>query len=65
MRSDVVPMLGSPLPILPGHNSAGRLERILRAGEFAVTAEITPPDSADPEEVYRRASVFDGFVDAN
>jgi methylenetetrahydrofolate reductase (NADPH) len=52
------------LPILPGHSSAGRLERVLRAGKFAVTAELSAPDSADPEEVYLRARVFDGYVDA-
>jgi len=53
-----------PLPELPGHSSRGRLERVLRAGEFAVTAELNPPDSADPNEVLERASVFDGWVDA-
>jgi methylenetetrahydrofolate reductase (NADPH) len=36
----------------------------LRAGAFAVTAEIAPPDSADPEDVYERAARFDGCVDA-
>jgi methylenetetrahydrofolate reductase (NADPH) len=55
---------GSPLPIRPGHVSPGRLERVLRAGAFAVTAEIAPPDSADPNEVYERAALFDGYVDA-
>ena len=55
---------GPALPILPGHASSGRLERLLRAGGFAITAELEPPDSADPEEVYRRARVFDGWVDA-
>jgi methylenetetrahydrofolate reductase (NADPH) len=55
---------GHPLPIRPGHSSPGRLERVLRAGAFAVTAEISPPDSADPNEVYERASLFDGYVDA-
>ncbi len=35
-----------------------RLEEILRAGHFAVTAELNPPDSADPEDVYRAASVL-------
>jgi methylenetetrahydrofolate reductase (NADPH) len=60
--SDRVP--GPALPILPGHASSGRLERLLRAGGFAITAELEPPDSADPEEVYRRARVFDGWVDA-
>jgi 5,10-methylenetetrahydrofolate reductase len=53
-----------PLDPLPGHSSRGRLERVLRRGEFAVTAELNPPDSADPEDVYDRASVFDGWVDA-
>ena len=55
---------GAPLDPLPGHSSRGRLERVLRAGEFAVTAELSPPDSADPTEVYERASIFDGWVDA-
>jgi methylenetetrahydrofolate reductase (NADPH) len=58
------PVPGYPLPILPGHTSPGRLERVLRAGQFAVTTEMAPPDSADPEEVYRRARIFDGYVDA-
>ncbi len=58
------PVPGYPLPILPGHTSPGRFERVLRAGVFAVTAELDPPDSADPEDVYRRARVFDGCVDA-
>ena len=55
---------GDPLPIRPGHSSFGRLERVLRAGGFAVTAEIAPPDSANPAEVYERAALFDGYVDA-
>jgi methylenetetrahydrofolate reductase (NADPH) len=58
------PAPGQPLPILPGHSSPGRFERVLRAGGFAVTAELSPPDSADPEDVYSRARVFDGHVDA-
>ncbi|HSM42556.1 MAG TPA: methylenetetrahydrofolate reductase [Afifellaceae bacterium] len=53
----------APLPRLPGHSSRSRLERILRRGEFAVTAELNPPDSADPEDVYDRAAVFEGWVD--
>ena len=55
---------GAPLEPLPGHTSRGRLERVLRAGEFAVTAELSPPDSADPIDVFERASIFDGWVDA-
>lgn len=65
MRFDDEPLIaGESLPILPGHVSHGRLERILRAGAFAVTAEIAPPDSADPHEVYERAALYDGHVDA-
>jgi methylenetetrahydrofolate reductase (NADPH) len=58
------PVPGYPLPILPGHTSPGRFERLLRAGQFAVTAELAPPDSADPEDVFRRARIFNGCVDA-
>ncbi|HEY2339270.1 MAG TPA: methylenetetrahydrofolate reductase [Steroidobacteraceae bacterium] len=58
------PVPGYPLPIHPGHTSPGRFERVLRAGHFAVTTELDPPDSANPEDVYRRARVFDGYVDA-
>jgi len=54
---------GAPLDELPGHSSRGRLERVLRRGEFAVTAELNPPDSANPHDVYERAAVFDGWVD--
>lgn len=55
--------IAAPLPDVPGHSSRGRLERVLKRGEFAVTAELNPPDSADPEEVYARVAVFDGYVD--
>jgi 5,10-methylenetetrahydrofolate reductase len=54
---------GAPLDPLAGHSSRGRLERVLRRGEFAVTAELNPPDSANPQDVYDRAAVFDGWVD--
>lgn len=65
MKFDDEPLIpGEHLPRHPGHDSPGRLERVLRAGAFAVTAEIAPPDSADPEEVYERAALFDGYVDA-
>ena len=64
MKFDDEPAAGENLPILPGHTSPGRFERVLRAGQFAVTAEIAPPDSADPADVYERADLFDGYVDA-
>ena len=51
-------------PLEPGHSSPGFLEKLLRAGEFTVTAELAPPDTGNPEEVFRRARIFDGYVDA-
>ncbi len=43
---------------------SSRLERVLRSGRFAVTAELNPPDSADPEAVYERALVLASVCDA-
>ena len=64
MSPDINPLDPSaPLDPLPGHTSRGRLERVLRRGEFAVTAELNPPDSANPQDVYERAAIFDGWVD--
>ena len=55
---------GAPLPDKAGHSSQGRLERVLRSGRFAVTAELNPPDSADPRDVYDRAVVLSEVCDA-
>ncbi|MBI4770240.1 MAG: methylenetetrahydrofolate reductase [Chloroflexi bacterium] len=44
--------------------SGSRLERVLRSGRFAVTAELNPPDSADPQSVFERALVLAGVCDA-
>ncbi len=44
--------------------SDGRLEAVLRGGGFALTAETTPPDSADPARVLARAAPLRGLVDA-
>lgn len=43
--------------------SSSRLEKVLRSGRFAVTSELNPPDSADPEDVYRAALVLSGVCD--
>jgi methylenetetrahydrofolate reductase (NADPH) len=58
------PAAGHFLPLEPGHSSPGRLEKLLRAGEFTVTAELSPPDSSDPQEVFDKARIFHGSVDA-
>lgn len=44
--------------------SPGSLERKLSEGGFVVTAETTPPLSADPAAVLRRAGCLAGVVDA-
>ena len=44
--------------------SNSRLERVLRSGRFGVTAELNPPDSADPHEVYDAALVLSEVCDA-
>ena len=44
--------------------AGSRLEHVLRSGRFAVTAELNPPDTADPQEVYDRALVLASVCDA-
>ncbi len=43
--------------------SASRLEKVLTAGEFAVTAELGPPQNANPEVVKKKAQYLLGNVD--
>ena len=47
-----------------GHVSHSRLERVLRSGRFAVTAELNPPDSADPADVFEAARFLGEVADA-
>ena len=55
---------GELLPELEGHISRGRFERVLRNGDFVVTAELAPPDSSDKTMVFKEATLFDNVVDA-
>lgn len=64
MTEDERKTVPATAPLEPGHSSPGFLEKLLRQGVFTVTAELSPPDSADPEEVFKRARIFDGYVDA-
>jgi len=41
-----------------------KLERMLAAGHFAVTAEVGPPRGPDPEEVKKKAGILRGVADA-
>jgi methylenetetrahydrofolate reductase (NADPH) len=45
-------------------HAGSRLERVLRSGRFAVTAELNAPDSADPNDVYKNALVLAEVCDA-
>jgi 5,10-methylenetetrahydrofolate reductase len=40
------------------------LERVLEGGQFAVTGELGPPQSADPEVIRTKAKILKGNVDA-
>jgi methylenetetrahydrofolate reductase (NADPH) len=58
------PVSDVPLVPPPGHKSASILERTLRKGLFAVTAELNPPDSADPRDVLKAVEPFRAVTDA-
>jgi methylenetetrahydrofolate reductase (NADPH) len=42
----------------------GNLERVLKEGKFAVTAEIGPPKGSDPGKIRNKAEIVKGFADA-
>src|SRR5205085_5843356 len=53
------------MSLLPaGGPPRSRLEGVLRAGHFAVTAEMQASNGADPEEIRRLALALRGSVDA-
>ena len=58
------PIAHPPRVAPPGHKSASTLEQTLRRGWFAVTAELNPPDSADPRDVLAAAEPLKNVVDA-
>jgi 5,10-methylenetetrahydrofolate reductase len=47
-----------------GYLSGSNLERILKAGHFAVTGELGPPQSADGNVIREKAKLLKGYVDA-
>jgi methylenetetrahydrofolate reductase (NADPH) len=58
------PILHEPISAPPGHKSGSILERVLRKGWFSVTAELNPPDSADPRDVLKAAEPLKDIADA-
>lgn len=47
-----------------GYYSGSNLERVLKAGYFAVTGELGPPQSADADVIRKKASLLRGCCDA-
>jgi 5,10-methylenetetrahydrofolate reductase len=47
-----------------GYLVGSNLERMLRAGHFAVTAELGPPQSAESEVIREKAALLKGYCDA-
>jgi methylenetetrahydrofolate reductase (NADPH) len=47
-----------------GYLAGSSLERILKAGHFAVTSELGPPQSADSSVIREKAALLKGYCDA-
>ncbi len=47
-----------------GYLSGSNLEKVLKAGHFAVTGELGPPQSVDAEVIRKKAALLRGYVDA-
>ncbi len=47
-----------------GYLVGSNLERVLRAGHFAATGELGPPQSADGDEIRHKATLLRGYCDA-
>ena len=47
-----------------GYLAGSNLEKILKGGNFAVTGELGPPQSADGTIIRQKAALLKGYVDA-
>ena len=47
-----------------GYLAGSNLEKVLKAGHFAVTGELGPPQSTDADEIRHKASLLKGNCDA-
>jgi len=47
-----------------GYLSGSNLEKVLKNGYFAVTAELGPPQSADGNLIHKKAALLKGYCDA-
>ncbi|MBU4224295.1 MAG: methylenetetrahydrofolate reductase, partial [Chloroflexi bacterium] len=46
-----------------GYLTGSNLERVLKNGHFAVTAELGPPQSADRNVIVKKAALLKGYCD--
>ena len=49
---------------LEGILSDGKLEKLLKRGDFVLTTETTPPDSTNPNAVLERVGCLNDLADA-
>ncbi len=54
----------NPESSVNGYLSGSNLEKVLRAGHFAVTGELGPPQSADGSVIREKAKLLKGYCDA-
>jgi len=59
--STVSPEIAVPHSVVPGRS---RLKQVLNSGQFALTAEITPPATSDLAELLAKAAPLKGLADA-
>lgn len=57
-------MVDSPKPNGNGYNSGSNLAAVLDTGQFAVTGELGPPQSADGDVIREKAALLKTFCDA-
>jgi methylenetetrahydrofolate reductase (NADPH) len=62
--NDINTKLRSTSPLQHIEPGRSRLKQILEAGQFALTAEITPPASSDLSELLGKAAPLKGLADA-
>jgi methylenetetrahydrofolate reductase (NADPH) len=54
----------APETVSNGYVSGSNLEKVLRAGIFAVTGELGPPQNADADVIRKKAALLKGACDA-
>lgn len=54
----------TPSPNGNGYLAGSNLEKVLKNGHFAVTAELGPPQNADREVIRKKAALLKGYCDA-